>query len=342
MYATNTILTFSFPLGQIGPNRVRVSFLLPVVIVALMWRLESVPLGLLAGSILFSSVFLHEIAHLLAARAWGGGTDTIVLWPLGGLCEYSLVAEFRARVQTILAGPLVNLILMACCYYPLEAAGNLNGILIPFNGFPPIENETVAMTACRMAFFTNWVLLLVNMLPLLPFDGGLLLRTFLKERFADVEVRDVMIRMGLVLSLIGLLTAFVFDYSSIVALSAFVLVLHLHEMLRWQEVSSYGDSFEGYDFSDEYDYSDAALDDDYSFAREGGDEISRAGRVANWHVRREEERERLEFERQQEEERRVDEILQKLHDHGRHSLNASELRLLKKAGDRYRSRGQHH
>ncbi|MEZ6063068.1 MAG: site-2 protease family protein [Planctomycetaceae bacterium] len=342
MYATNTILTFSFPLGQFGPTRVRVSFLLPVVVLAIMWRLGNVPLGLLAGAILIGSVVAHEMAHLLVARGWGGGPDTILLWPLGGLQEYSLVGDFRVRVQTILAGPFANLVILGCCYFPLNADGVLDSLLVPVRGFPLISGESVGMTACRMAFFANWILLLVNLLPLLPFDGGLLLRAFLRERFADVEVRDVMVRLGLVLSLFGLLSAFVFDVSSVVALSAFVLVLHLHEMVRWQEVTGYGDTFEGYDFSEEYEYQDAALDDDESFDREGVDEIAKASQAARRYVRHEEERERREFERQQQEEKRVDEILQKLHDHGRHALNAAELRLLKKAGDRYRSRGQHH
>ncbi len=342
MHATNTILTFSIPLGQIGPNRVRVSFLLPAAILAIMWRLGDVPLGLLAGAILLLSVFAHEMAHALVARGWGGGTDTLLLWPLGGLGEHSVAGDFRVRVQTILAGPLVSLCVLGCCYFPLSAAGTLDSVLVPFATFPLIDGESLAMTSCRMAFFINWVLLLVNMLPMLPFDGGLLLRAFLKERFADVEVRDVMIRLGLVLSLFGLLTAFVFDISSVVALSAFVLLLHLHELLRWHDANGLGD-FDGYEFASDFEFSDSDPEaDDDAFDREAADEFTKASRAAHWHLRREEERERREFERQQLEEKRVDEILQKLHDHGQHALNAAELRLLKKAGDRYRSRGQHH
>ena len=65
MYSTDGILTFSFPLGQWLGARVRVSFLLPVLLLAMMWRLQDLPWGMVAGILLLYSLLLHELAHLI-------------------------------------------------------------------------------------------------------------------------------------------------------------------------------------------------------------------------------------------------------------------------------------
>jgi Zn-dependent protease len=343
MYATRTILTFSFAMGRLGPSRLRASFLLPVVMLALTWRLGSISLGLMAGIILLLSLLLHEMAHLASVRRWGGNADEILIWPLGGLSEYSMTSDFRGRVEGLLAGPLVHVLVLTLCYFPVSAAGQLESVLNPLSGFTVAEGESIAQTTWRMTFLINWGLLLINLFPLYPFDVGLLLREFLKERFAEFEVRDLMIRLGLVVSVFGLLCGFVFDSSSLASASAFVLILHLHEAANWLQNTARAETFTGYEFS-EFEsveshsaYENDPLLDDGTRTNAEQDEISRSGQQIQMQLRLEEERERQEFERRQKEERLVDEILRKLHVHGRDTLSPEELLLLQQAGRRYRT-----
>ena len=64
MDPSDSILHSAITLGPVRGVRVRISVLMFVAILALMWRLESLPLGALAGAVLLLSVLLHQLAHL--------------------------------------------------------------------------------------------------------------------------------------------------------------------------------------------------------------------------------------------------------------------------------------
>ena len=61
MYATDSLLTFSFPMGRLLGVPLRLSFLMPVVVVALMWRLQDPIFGLVTGMILLVSLLLLRL-----------------------------------------------------------------------------------------------------------------------------------------------------------------------------------------------------------------------------------------------------------------------------------------
>src|SRR3954451_9116844 len=61
--------------------------------------------------ILLVSVIAHEVGHVMASIRLGGGTEEIVLWPLGGLSPVHVPPEPQAEIITALAGPLVNLVI---------------------------------------------------------------------------------------------------------------------------------------------------------------------------------------------------------------------------------------
>src|SRR5437016_10121848 len=60
---------------------------------------------------LFIIVLLHEFGHALACRQVGGKADQIVLWPLGGVAYVAPPQRPGATLWSIVAGPLVNVIL---------------------------------------------------------------------------------------------------------------------------------------------------------------------------------------------------------------------------------------
>lgn len=340
MYATDTILTFGFPLGTLYGARLRVSFLFPVVALALMWQLQNPVLGLMACGILMFSVLMHELAHLLLARSSGGEMDEIHLWPLGGLSEPFGRGYFSDHVRTLAAGPAINLLMAVSCTLTLTQAEWLP-LLNPLNVFSVSAGEALFTTACRLTFVINVILFAANLLPLTPFDGGVLLRTYMNTRFSDAESRDLMVRLGLVLGIMGMLTGFVFDLSSVVLTSAFVVILQIHESLRWYESVTTADEFSEYDFTEPE--SDDAAEQRFIdlFGSEESSDEAHADILGRWQQRKEQEKIDREREERAREEREVDEILQKLHVHGREALSSYEIHLLKQVSDRYRNRQRH-
>ncbi|MCA9086454.1 MAG: M50 family metallopeptidase [Planctomycetaceae bacterium] len=341
MHAIDIILTFGFPVGRLGGVRFRLSFLLPVAFLAITWRLGSLPLGLMASAILLFSVLAHELSHLLVARSTGAQMDDINLWPLGGLEEPFGRGRLQDHLRTLVAGPAMNLFLALSCMLVLTSE-QITPLLSPLTGFTVLPQEAVSTTAWRMAFAINWGLFIINLLPVTPFDGGVLLRTYLTARFSEAEGRDLIVRLGLVLGLFGILTGFVFGLSGLVAMSCFVLLLHLKQSEEWYEALSTAHEFSELDFDSEEDAEfESWLEDDLNRLRDIVDRPS-GDSVEVYRIQREEERLRAEREERQREEQQMDEILRKLHIHGRESLSHPELRLLNQLSDRYRNRRQHH
>jgi Zn-dependent protease len=118
---------------------------------------------------LFLIVMLHEYGHALACRQVGGHANRIVLWPLGGVAYVDPPPRPGATLWSIAAGPLVNVALFAI----LTALGFLNRNL----GWAAAMPNTHALL--RAVWFINLSLLIFNMLPIYPLDGGQILRALL-------------------------------------------------------------------------------------------------------------------------------------------------------------------
>lgn len=124
----------------------------------------------IAAALFFTSLLLHELGHAIQAQREGMVIDGITLWVFGGVAKFrgsfpSAGAEFRIAI----AGPLVSLALGA-----LFVAAAL------FVPFPP-EADGVLFWLGQI----NFMLLLFNMLPALPLDGGRVLRATLWQRRKD-------------------------------------------------------------------------------------------------------------------------------------------------------------
>ncbi|MEN9635345.1 MAG: hypothetical protein RL077_3749 [Verrucomicrobiota bacterium] len=118
---------------------------------------------------LFFIVLLHEFGHAFACRQTGGKADKIVLWPLGGVAFVQPPPRAGAELWSIAAGPLVNVVL-----FPLlmviaswsESSG-LSARVPDFGKF------------IYMIWWINRGLLIFNLLPIYPLDGGQILRSLL-------------------------------------------------------------------------------------------------------------------------------------------------------------------
>lgn len=118
---------------------------------------------------LFAIVLLHEFGHALACRSVGGSADTIMLWPLGGVAYVDPPQRPGATLWSIAAGPLVNVALL-----PI-----LGGIF----AFARVNEWQYSMpNAYHFSYAVRWtniVLLVFNILPIYPLDGGQILRSLL-------------------------------------------------------------------------------------------------------------------------------------------------------------------
>jgi Zn-dependent protease len=137
---------------------------------------------------LFAIVLMHEFGHALACRQVGGQADEIILWPLGGIAFVKPPPRPSAILWTASAGPLVNVLLLpilgACWFLESRVAwGAVNADLPLF---------------LHALFWINFGILLFNLLPVYPMDGGQILHAVLW--FAIGRAESLM-----VVSLIGMM-----------------------------------------------------------------------------------------------------------------------------------------
>jgi Zn-dependent protease len=118
---------------------------------------------------LFLIVLVHEYGHALACRQVGGIANRIVLWPLGGVAYVNPPPRPGATLWSIAAGPLVNVVLFPV----LVLVGAIGRSL----GWPASMPNAYGLL--RAVFYVNFGLLLFNLLPIYPLDGGQILRSLL-------------------------------------------------------------------------------------------------------------------------------------------------------------------
>ena len=347
--------TWSVSLGRWGGVQVRLHMfflLFAVCTVYLSWHAQRqhtggglMTLGLLSLAILFFSVLLHEVGHCYAAWRLGGFMDQMVLGPLGGLAPVRMPHDPRRKLTAHLAGPLVNLILCLACLPSLLIAGvNVLGLLNPF---APVEliSGTTWLAGLKLTFWINWLLLLINLLPAFPFDGGRILRALLMMISTGVDQRGMMAVAAIRLAqftAVGLLVvawlmrnadpvALVPAWFALMLMAIFVFFCARQEGNRYLEDEVEDDPF-GYDFSEGYTSLERD-DDEQEPAR-----TPTPGPLGRWLQQRQEANRHRQAEIESEEDRRMDAILARLHETGIKGLSAEEQSLLNRVSARYRSR----
>jgi len=118
---------------------------------------------------LFAIVLMHEFGHALACRQVGGIANQIVLWPLGGVAYVNPPPRPGATLWSIAAGPLVNVVLL-----PILSGLGMLGRASGWSAANP--NAHVLL---RNIWFIDLGLLIFNILPIYPLDGGQILRSLL-------------------------------------------------------------------------------------------------------------------------------------------------------------------
>ncbi len=130
---------------------------------------SSVTWNVLEYLALFVIVLIHEFGHALACRQVGGRADQIVLWPLGGVAYVDPPPRPGATLWSIAAGPLVNVALLPILFGAMVAGQS--------QGWPETMPDLYQLV--RAVAFINLGLLVFNILPVYPLDGGQILRSLL-------------------------------------------------------------------------------------------------------------------------------------------------------------------
>jgi Zn-dependent protease len=154
---------------------------------------SSVTWNVLEYLALFLIVMIHEFGHALACRQVGGRADRIVLWPLGGVAYVDPPPRPGATLWSIAAGPLVNVALLPILFL-VVVAGRSSGWA---------ETMPDVYQLLRAVSFINLGLLIFNILPIYPLDGGQILRSLLW--FVLGRARSLMVA-----AIVGLLGVVVF------------------------------------------------------------------------------------------------------------------------------------
>jgi Zn-dependent protease len=190
-------------------------------------------LFLLVGVLaLFGCVVLHELGHALTARAFGIGTRDITLYPIGGVARLVKMSDKPAQEVCIaLAGPAVNLVI-ALILTP-----------IAFLGFVTAPNEVLQFSAeggivllllkfVTLLWFSNLALMLFNLLPCFPMDGGRVLRALLSMGLGSVRATEIAAGVGMVLAIVVIGGLALYTHNPITAVLILFIILAGQQELR--------------------------------------------------------------------------------------------------------------
>lgn len=169
--------------------------------------------GLLLILAVFACVVLHEYGHALTARQFNVPTNDITLLPIGGVARLRRVPEHPQEELVIaLMGPLVNVAIASVLLVFLVATGTLAG---PATVFANLEGGF---------FFSRlmWINLFVvvfNILPAFPMDGGRVLRALLAMRIEYTRATQIAAKIGqgmaILFGLLGLFGNFILLFIAI-------------------------------------------------------------------------------------------------------------------------------
>lgn len=170
----------SIPLGRVLGIRIGIHFTF-FLIVAWMawlgWHYDGPVAGLWAVAmvlLLFSCVILHELGHSVVAMRFGVEVSSITLLPIGGVAAMRSIPDTPWQEMLIaVAGPAVNVLLLC--------------LIVPFRGFPDwIDMPLIPQSLPELVdalVRANMVLVIFNLLPAFPMDGGRIFRAALAMCF---------------------------------------------------------------------------------------------------------------------------------------------------------------
>jgi Zn-dependent protease/CBS domain-containing protein len=200
-------MRWSLNLGRIAGIRIYVHFTFFLLLAYVAFaeglntgRWQAAVGGLILFACLAVIIVLHELGHALAAKHYGIRTRDITLLPIGGVARLERMPDQPLQELVVaLAGPAVNVVLAGICLAGIIISGSLAGwhALLSFEG-----NLIVQL------FAINVGLVLFNLIPAFPMDGGRVLRAILAMGMDYVQATRIAAYIGqgiaIIFALVGL------------------------------------------------------------------------------------------------------------------------------------------
>jgi len=199
-----SLVKWSFQIARIAGIDVRIhaTFLLLLAWLGLGYY-ESGGVGAVVAGLgfillLFACVVLHEFGHALAARAYGIHTPDITLLPIGGVARLERMPEKPSQELVVaMAGPAVNVVIAFGLYIVL-------GKFFDLGDLASVEDQRGNLLTKLLAI--NVMLVVFNLIPAFPMDGGRILRALLATRIKHARATRIAAGIGQALAvLLGIL-----------------------------------------------------------------------------------------------------------------------------------------
>jgi Zn-dependent protease len=200
-------MRWSLNIGRVFGIRleVHVTFLLFLGWVAmdqglLAGRPEAALQAVMLTLLVFACVVLHELGHALTARRFGVATRDIVLLPIGGVARLERMPDRpQQELLVAVAGPAVNVVIAAALVLLLVLTGH------------PTALADLGDGMLELLLVVNVVMVLFNMIPAFPMDGGRVLRSLLALRLPFLQATRIAAGVGQVAAvLLGAAALFAF------------------------------------------------------------------------------------------------------------------------------------
>lgn len=181
----------------------------------------------------FVCVVLHELGHALTAKRFGINTKKITLLPIGGMASLDKIPESpKQELLVVVAGPLVNVVIAILLY-----------LILPINELARLSFADNLETFSNLSFqnfllylfIVNIGLVVFNIIPAFPMDGGRILRALLAMKIDRVKATQIASSIGQFIAIMFLLVGLLYNpFLIFIALFIFLgaygenkMVLHL-------------------------------------------------------------------------------------------------------------------
>ncbi len=283
----------------------------------------------ISAALLFIIVLMHEFGHCFGARWVGGDAEQIVMHPLGGLAFTQPPSNWKAHLVTTVCGPAVN---FALC---IISGGLLYALVgqIPWKPYfygpwTSFRGWLDPIWLLYWLYQTNWALLLFNLLPIYPLDGGRIVQESLWPKYGYYRSMVLATNTGIIGSVAFGMVAIATGAIGLLILAFLGLYACIQMRNQLREMGPHG--FSEYDDPFAVEMQRAQQENRVLNRGPSRAKIRAAAKAAQ----------RAASERQQllDEQAEIDRILAKVSAHGMHSLSRAEQKSLKRATQKQQER----